>query len=321
MIVAAALVVTGVFFLNEYVNKNNSEPLYVAPDLGLATTSSLANIDNVDTDQDGLKDWEEVLWGTDVRKTDSDTDGTSDGAEVNGGRNPIVKKTKTVDDRFTALAQVAAKAASSSEANLTLTDKFSRDIFSQYLYLRQQGQNADKQSQENLINQILTNSLYTLTAKVYADTDLRTSSDNTAAGIKQYGNAIGAIFKNNAYNSRNEGVIVRDALQKEDMSILKELDPIIVSYQASLNQLLKTPSPATLFTAHKSLVNAMSRLLFVVNSYRKLESDPIVSLHGVASAQEGTKELFDAFSSLRSSVASAGVTFSTSEPGYTIFYP
>lgn len=41
-----------------------------------------------DADQDGLPDWEEKLWGTDVNSSDTDGDGTSDGEEVKLGQNP-----------------------------------------------------------------------------------------------------------------------------------------------------------------------------------------------------------------------------------------
>jgi hypothetical protein len=36
---------------------------------------------DVDTDLDGLKDWEEALWGTDPKNPDTDGDGTADGRE------------------------------------------------------------------------------------------------------------------------------------------------------------------------------------------------------------------------------------------------
>ncbi len=43
-----------------------------------------------DSDNDGLKDWEEALWKTDPQNQDSDGDGTPDGKEVAEGRNPAV---------------------------------------------------------------------------------------------------------------------------------------------------------------------------------------------------------------------------------------
>ena len=45
--------------------------------------------DQADGDQDGLKDWEEKLWGSDPANPDSDGDGTTDGAEVIAERHPM----------------------------------------------------------------------------------------------------------------------------------------------------------------------------------------------------------------------------------------
>ena len=46
------------------------------------------NIFEKDSDNDGLKDWEEVLWKTDPNNPDSDKDGVSDGEEIKINRNP-----------------------------------------------------------------------------------------------------------------------------------------------------------------------------------------------------------------------------------------
>lgn len=46
----------------------------------------------IDTDQDGLKDWEEVLWGTDPQNPDTDGDGVNDGDFVQNQQQDINKK-------------------------------------------------------------------------------------------------------------------------------------------------------------------------------------------------------------------------------------
>ena len=53
-------------------------------------SSSAKNI-FLDSDQDGLTDNEEKSYGTDVRNSDTDSDGYSDGTEVEAGYNPLVK--------------------------------------------------------------------------------------------------------------------------------------------------------------------------------------------------------------------------------------
>jgi len=44
---------------------------------------------NIDSDKDGLFDWQEVFYGTDPKNPDSDGDGTLDGEEVKLKRNPL----------------------------------------------------------------------------------------------------------------------------------------------------------------------------------------------------------------------------------------
>ncbi|GEM_PF-6300824 len=56
------------------VNKPNEDPLSIA---------------QKDTDGDGLKDWEEVIIGTDPKNPDTDGDGIPDGEEVNQSRSPV----------------------------------------------------------------------------------------------------------------------------------------------------------------------------------------------------------------------------------------
>ena len=46
---------------------------------------------NKDTDNDGLLDWEEDLYKTDIYNPDTDADGYLDGEEINSGHNPAVK--------------------------------------------------------------------------------------------------------------------------------------------------------------------------------------------------------------------------------------
>jgi hypothetical protein len=79
--------------------------------------SSAQNI-FMDSDQDGLSDQEESLYGTDPRSADTDRDGYSDGAEVSSGYDPLKPSPgdKIIVSTDTASASAAA---SSTETNLT----------------------------------------------------------------------------------------------------------------------------------------------------------------------------------------------------------
>lgn len=52
----------------------------------------------VDTDEDGLKDWEEVIYGTDPYNPDTDGDEISDGDEIAQGSNPLDPDSQDPED-------------------------------------------------------------------------------------------------------------------------------------------------------------------------------------------------------------------------------
>lgn len=63
----------------------SSFAFFVAADESSTTTNNVL----LDSDQDGLTDAEEKLYGTDPQKADTDGDGYSDGAEVKAGYDPL----------------------------------------------------------------------------------------------------------------------------------------------------------------------------------------------------------------------------------------
>src|SRR3989344_5268420 len=94
----------------------------VSPSVSTVTTNRLLA---KDTDEDGLKDWEEQLWKSDPLKPDSDSDGTPDGLEIKNGRNPTVAGPNDKLD----LDTVTSKINTETEADLSETDKFPRALF------------------------------------------------------------------------------------------------------------------------------------------------------------------------------------------------
>ena len=315
MIVIAALAVTFVFFLNEYVHRNDGKSLYKAPDITIdATTSKLADINNIDSDNDGLKDWEEVLWGTDPHNPDTDGDGTPDGAEVAAGRNPLVKKTAKVDDHFSALAKADIKSGSTTD-NSNLTDALGRDVFAKYMQLRQTGLGKDPASQQQVISDLIASGAFSVNAKVFLDSDVKTKSDASLEAVKQYGNDLGMIFQNHNLVSRSEGAIVKDAISKNDASVLKELEPIAKNNAAIETDLLALTVPSSVVSLHKNLINGISKAVFVDQSLQKALVDPLVAAQGVANYVSAAQNLYNALQGIRSYMTSLGIKYNSNEVG------
>jgi hypothetical protein len=78
---------------------------------------------NIDSDNDGLSDNEEALYGTDSKHADTDNDGYSDGVEIKSGYNPLVP---APGDRITsASGNINTQSATSKTS---LTDTFINDF-------------------------------------------------------------------------------------------------------------------------------------------------------------------------------------------------
>ena len=91
---AALLLLIGLMGVLWYVGKNVKSPStrsVTAQQTVEKTDPALLAEVSRDTDSDGLKDWEEVLWKTAPQNADSDGDGMPDGAEVAAGRDPNKK--------------------------------------------------------------------------------------------------------------------------------------------------------------------------------------------------------------------------------------
>lgn len=82
-IIVAVVAVFSVYKLSQYIHVSANRTPYLQGNL------SLPNGNN-DSDNDGLDDQQEVIWGSDLFNPDTDGDGYKDGEEVNSGHNPLI---------------------------------------------------------------------------------------------------------------------------------------------------------------------------------------------------------------------------------------
>lgn len=276
-----------------------------------AFSSTTTAYSNRDTDNDGLADWEEVLYGTDPHKADTDDDGMSDTDEIKKGRDPLEKGAGTGAHAITSTQSAYKKPA----APLTETEKLSRNFFAQYMTLRQSGLQKDTDSRDAAMRQALEQSLTDATPKQYTRSDIRVITVTDPLDLRAYGNAMGSAIKDNQVPSRNETVILRESIDKQNAAILKELDPILASYIKMRQALLKVPVPEPMVDTHLKFINAISSLIFASQSFQKLYSDPVVALQGIKQFEKGAQDSFDAMSDIHHMLITNNFTFEATEGG------
>jgi len=228
-----------------------------------------------DLDNDGLKDWEEILWQTDPKNPDSDGDGTNDGEEVKMGRNPSVP---SPNDKLPVAPLTTPTKNSAASQALTPTDILARDFFSKYAEAKQGGQPLDNLTEQEIAASVLLHQNLIAEAKIYTESDISILKTNTSEALRVYGNEVGEIMKKTLTWDQEEIPIINSALENNNEKKLQELNPIINGYKSFLNQLLGVEVPPKAVTVHLSLINSVSRILSSLEGTKNVFKDPVSAL-------------------------------------------
>lgn len=264
-----------------------------------------------DTDNDGLKDWEEALWGTDPNNPDSDGDETPDGEEIKNERNPLVVGP---EDLLSVTGKIQYD-ENGAPIYLSKTDMFGKDVFANIIALKQAGK-LDAGSIESMAETLAQSVLQDPSNTLYGPADIIVTENTSEESLKAYGNAVGAVLlRYTSIPQEGELSIVEKALSAEDAEILKRLDPIIEIYDSVITEMLAIRVPPTMFEVHLTLVNSLAAISQSIRGMQQLISDPISGMASVGLYNYSTDLLTKALTDIRSLLAAKRISFGPLEPG------
>jgi len=221
-----------------------------------------------DADGDGLYDWEEILWQTDVINPDTDGDGVTDGDEVKQNRNSLLAGPNDIIYDNSGLILPG----SSDEEMSDVKKEFYSD------FLKQRGEEIKEATLQSLLKDF--NGEEFAKEKKYSLSDLKTSSQNDEKFLRAYGNAMGSVFARYANTQDypyDEVEIFREALEEGNFSGLPKLEFVSVVYQNIVTDLLAITAPMSAAENHLALVNGYFMLSKTTDAMRFLLQDPLRS--------------------------------------------
>lgn len=298
ILIAFAFLIIGICALAWYgYNRGSSTNYDNNQNLLSVASSSSANLttSQIDSDKDGLFDWEEALYGTDPNKADTDGDGTSDGEEVTLGRNPLIKGPK---DFLTSKDNPIA--TSTEKETLTLTDTFARGFFAQFMNAQQSGTKITPDNANQFANDYLkTTTLPSISAKQYTQVDLSlTDSDQT--NILNYEKAMTAVFaKYWPKGGTNELTIMQQAFTKNDTKALDGLTTVISAYQNTLRNVLALSVPKLVAPLHLNVINSLGAYIETLRMIQLAYTDPLSGLVGLNAYQNNQSNVLVSTATLR----------------------
>lgn len=218
-----------------------------------------------DSDNDGVKDWEEALWGTDPLKEDTNDDGISDKDDI--------------DKKKFALNQQSS-GGDIDEGNET--DVFSKELFTTLISLKETGALTPETISD--LAQKLGNNVSTKKdlPVMYTSESLEIVDKSDTATVKTYHDRFQKVV--DTYSTKHLGeelVVFDEATVAEDDSRANELYSIGESYRGFAEALSKIPVPKEIAIKHLALLNASYNAGIAVTNMSKTFENPLVGAIGL----------------------------------------
>lgn len=256
-----------------------------------------------DMDADGLRDWEEALWGTNPNNPDSDGDGTLDGVEVKKGRNPTIEgPSDFIVQGSTADFLLGQRAASGPQPG-NLSDSLSQNLFTTYVDGKE-GRISGNEQAEQIVG-IAQNALNTVSFQnFYSSSDFNTISSTDIVAIKKYGNDL----------AEAQIKLLQD-LTESDGSLTGKTTFLSIIYRDHSRNLAEFSVPEPLIETHVALTNNFANLSSYLYNVEEYDLDPakaMFSLQQYEVIRENVGQLTDTIPQF---FRNSGIVFTKGEPG------
>lgn len=236
----------------------------------------------LDSDNDGLPDWEEKLYGTDPNNPDTDGDNTPDGKEIKLGRNPLKPGPS---DYFGPIHDTAEKTDFSGYAyfkNLAAGNNFTQTILNKIIQTQGLDAFLSKDKTQTASAELLryANELKktapSFSEDAILDSEIIVNNDSGPNSIKKYFNAVAEIYKLYIYPNREDSLaIATHAVEDKNPESLKKLDPLIAGVGAATQEIKKIPAPRGVLLFHKKEIWYLQQTTAQLSLLRNMNvSDP-----------------------------------------------
>jgi len=255
---------TSIIVYSNYNKQNTVATGEITTD-GISVTSQI-NRDsvNIDSDGDGLLDWEESLWGTDPNNPDTDSDGTNDYDEIKANRNPLVAgpNDENIDLEDEALARIQSRNFDedglTNQVALTFADTYFNSRDGRELTNEQKNLLVNQLS-EQTIKQIKFDSIYTINSistfdPINNDEKLIRYTDLYLAKQVEFLNLIVQNYENTNYEALGNEVIKKS------------------------NEIMSIETPQQIANLHLELANNYYQLGNIIKTFEKEEEDPLYAM-------------------------------------------
>ena len=335
--VVIALVIILVFpsLVNLIKEKNAAGP---APLSAVETRAKVQEFMVLDSDHDGLPDWEEALYKTGPHNPDTDGDGTTDGDEVKANRDPLKANTapkgQEPNDKIDEKILADNKKIQDDFTKLSTTDQMGRLLFSQYLATKKVGQTLTDSDIASIVQNAISE-MPNISFKQYSLTSLTTTPLTSPETIKKYGNDVAKVLMNDLFSKKlaeqdydfygmaqikNLMLVMQSTTNTDRINKASlELGPIISEYKILVSDLLNVTAPLSLAGKHLALINAFEAIHDNASQIQASANNPILLPSLLTSYSDNINSLWDTITDTGNIFTENNIVFAPTDFGIQIF--
>lgn len=293
-----------------------SSPLLTSIANATSTEELLKAYAAKDTDSDGLPDWQESLYGTDIKNPHSVSPELTDKEAVDQGKiEPKFKSEALPEERVSALdipGEVPAPG--------TLTDRFAKEFFQKFMLSEYAG-TAPSSAQ---VEQFVASLIKDLDADGaipdrYSLSDVRTGGTGAAALETYAATMTQGMNPNGAVIEKDEITLLNDAIVNDNKESLVQIQRIAKAYRAVAEGMSGVAAPEEAVRTHLEIMNAAVKLSSTMEDMAAFNEDPVRTLVGIGQYPAAGVRLLRALTSMHTLYIQTGVRLTPDDPGYPFF--
>lgn len=304
ILVALILAISLILFVGIYAKKEAFSRINI-----WGGKETIIESQNKDTDNDGLKDWEENLYKTSIYDADTDNDGYLDGEEINSGHNPLVKGPNDkqifyplpLGEKYNLTNKIFSDVDSVLRSYLLQKDEYLKEhpeIDDPEKFLAQTSsatleelfRRAILYNEKNWVGQAekILEQMPEIFQIEVSDKDIEISNDNSLEAIQKYTDKLFAFLNSESFFLKERNfILLKDAFPQSDFS---KIDKLIRDNDEEIRKLIETPVPSSLKEIHKKTLKIAITLRNIFVSLRDYTSDPVKALVGANEVKNVLKD-------------------------------
>jgi len=281
LIVAALILILSGLIVGHSILKTKTGSASIATQLNYVLgkqTSAISQDKNHDSDNDGLPDWQEKIYGTDPHNPDTDGDGYLDGEEVASGYDPTKKAPNdalagTDTSKLRPLPQNLTQALSQKLSQAVVEGKIkSFDAQGKPLTVESLQQEANLNS---AADEAMRQQLAEFALPNFPDSDLKISSQNSKEAALAYLASLGNALRKIPHADVSEIEMFAQAMENNDYSKIDEYQKI---YTDSYQNLKAVSVPSDLIAFHKGILGTLLVTSNIYAAVRNTNNDPLKTI-------------------------------------------